>query len=313
MHSLTRKLYLKFAVCAFVVLPVLAHAGTLYVNCGGQRGLTRIQKAIQLLQQGETSGSNRILISGSCKENITIQSIDNLTLTAQNGASISDNSGGTLDVIDIFDSRRVLLNGFSINGGANGVVCSDASLCRFSGNTVQGSSGYGVIVASSQATLNGDSMQNNAGRGLSIINGGIVDATSVTLQGNGDGIVLNTRGTLTLSNSSVNGNQGFGIKAMTSSTSRLLGGVTVTANGADGVILLQSSQAKLENLLGVNMVTNNGGAGITLADLSFASFAPTTVVTGNSGGTDVVCTPQFSATRGALTNLAGGTTNCVEP
>src|SRR5215471_991937 len=109
MYSLIRKLYLKSAVCTFVVLPVLAHAGTLYVNCGGHRGLTQIQKAIHLLQQGEISGSNTILVSGSCKENITIQSIDNLTLTAQNGASISDNSGGTLDVIDIFDSRRVSL------------------------------------------------------------------------------------------------------------------------------------------------------------------------------------------------------------
>ncbi|HTT19576.1 MAG TPA: right-handed parallel beta-helix repeat-containing protein [Candidatus Sulfotelmatobacter sp.] len=312
MHSLITKLYLKSALCAFVVLPALAHAGTLYVNCGGHRGLTQIQKAINLLLQEETSGSNTILVSGSCKENITIQSMDNLTLTAQDGASISDNSGGTLDVVDIFDSRRVSLNGFTINGGANGVVCADASLCRFAGNTVQGSSGYGVIVASAQATLKGDRMQNNAGRGLSIINGGEVDATGVTVQGSLDGIALNTRGTLTLSNSTVNGNQNHGIVAVTSSTVRLFG-ATVTENAGDGVALQQSSQAKFDSLFAVNMVTNNGGAGVSVSDLSFAFFAPTSVVTGNGGGTDVVCAPQFSVTRGALTNIAGGSTNCVEP
>jgi len=307
-----RNMFLKSAVCAGLAFPVLSYAGTLYVNCNGHRGLTQIQKAINLLQQQETSGPNTILVSGSCQENITIQSLDNLTLTAQNGASITDASGGSLDVIDIFDSHRLSLNGFSINGGANGVVCADASLCRLSGNTVQTSSGYGVIVASSHATLNGDKMQNNAARGLSIINGGYVDATGVTVQGSFDGIVLNTRGTVTLSNSTITGNQNRGVLAVTSSTVRLIG-TNVTANGGDGVSLQQSSQAKFDSLFAINTVTNNGGAGVSVDDLSFAFFAPTSVVTGNVGGTDVVCNPQFSATRGALTNIGGGRTNCVEP
>jgi len=48
-------------------------------------------------------------------------------------------------------------------------------------------------------------------------------------------------------------------------------------------------------------------------DLSFAFFSSGNSITGNLGGTDVLCSPQFSATRGALTNIGGGTTNCVEP
>jgi hypothetical protein len=39
-------------------------------------------------------------------------------------------------------------------------------------------------------------------------------------------------------------------------------------------------------------------------------FAGTTV-RGNGGKTDVVCNPQFAATRG--TGTIGGTTDCVEP
>jgi hypothetical protein len=170
-----RESRLGSALCALVLFPVLAHAGPLYVNCRGHRGLTQIQKAINLLQQTETSGSNTILVSGSCKENITIQSMDNLTLTAQNGASFTDASNGTADVMDVIDSWRVSINGFTING-----------------------------------------------------------------------------------------------------------------------------------------ITNNGGAGVFLGDLSFAFFGVNSNVTGNAGGTDVVCDTQYSATRGALTNI-GGTTNCVKP
>ena len=66
--------------------------------------------------------------------------------------------------------------------------------------------------------------------------------------------------------------------------------------------------------IGAYSITGNGGAGVRLGDLSF-SFFDAGNVTGNLGGTDVVCGPQFSATRGALpaSNIGGGTTNCSEP
>jgi hypothetical protein len=312
MQTLMNKTHLWVLMWTLAVFPVAVQAGTLHVNCDSSTGLTRIQKAINFLQRAGSEGPTTILVSGSCKENITIQSMDNLTLTAQNGASITDRSHGNADLLDILDSRRVAVNGFAINGGANGVVCGDTSLCRFDGNTVQGSPNYGVVISNSQANLSGDTLQNNAGRGLSIINGGQANADSLTVQGNFDGIVLNTRGTLILSNSKVQGNQNRGILATTASTIRLFAS-TVTANAGDGVHLQQNSSARFDNFFGPNTITNNGGAGVSVGDLSFAFFDANGNVTGNVGGTDVVCNPQFSATRGALTNLGGGTTNCVEP
>jgi len=59
-------------------------------------------------------------------------------------------------------------------------------------------------------------------------------------------------------------------------------------------------------------VIGNGSNGVVVRDLSFAKFS-TSNVTSNLGGTDVNCKPQFPATRGALTDIGGGTTNCVEP
>ena len=57
-------------------------------------------------------------------------------------------------------------------------------------------------------------------------------------------------------------------------------------------------------------ISGNAGGGVAYSDLSMGDFVGSTV-SGNGGNTDVVCNPQFAATRG--TGGIGGTTNCVEP
>ena len=98
----TKELSVWAFLWSLVILPVVAQAATLHVNCDANKGLTRIQKAIN---QAGSEGPSTIVVSGSCKENVTIQSMDNLTLTAQNGASITDASNGTLDVMDVADKE----------------------------------------------------------------------------------------------------------------------------------------------------------------------------------------------------------------
>ena len=94
---------------------------------------------------------------------------------------------------------------------------------------------------------------------------------------------------------------------------------TVTGNGGNGINVIGHSTLQLG--FGGNgnggpgsSITNNSGAGIMVKDLSFANFLDgvTNVVTGNGGAKDVICNPQFPATRG-VTNIGGGTTNCIEP
>lgn len=301
--------------CILGLLSILilssAYAETLKVNCSSDKGLNKISKAIDMLQKSGSAGPNTIVVSGDCKENLVIQSMDNLTLTTSNGASISDRSRGASDVIDINDSRRVAIIGFTINGGASGVGCFGFSLCRLAGNTIQGSSGFGVWVVSSDAGLNGDIVQNHAARGLALVKGSL-NAEAITLQGNGDGAIANIHSTLSLSDSTVQGNFNRGVLAMNGSTLRMLNSV-VTANASDGIQLQRSSQMSMENFAGASSVTGNGGVGVNVGDLSFAFFDANSNITGNAAGIDVVCNPQFSATRGALNNLSGGITNCVEP
>src|SRR5437667_4634152 len=103
---------------------------------------------------GHPQGPNTIIVSGECKETLVIQSMDRLTLITKKGASITDPSGGTLAVVDIENSQRVTLQGFTINGGAQGILCSTASLCYLTGNTIQGPGRFGInVIKGSRAFL----------------------------------------------------------------------------------------------------------------------------------------------------------------
>jgi hypothetical protein len=291
-----------------------AGAMTLQVNCGARSGLSSIGAALKVLQTSESHGPATIKISGNCRENVLIQSFDRLTLTAVNHASISDASGGKLSVVDMEDSRDVAINGFTINAGSGenvyGVVCGDWSSCRFSANVIQGALGdfaAGLAVfGNSQATLDGDVLQNN-GLGLLIRTGSTV-RTGVgghpfIARGNVQGINIGRHSLANLA-ATVENSSDQGVVVLFQSTLDLTG--SITGSGSLGANVREASVVRFTTAT----ISDNAGAGVLVHDLSMVTFVDATV-TGNGGGTDVVCDPQFPATRG--TADIGGTTNCVEP
>jgi hypothetical protein len=102
-----------------------------------------------------------------------------------------------------------------------------------------------------------------------------------------------------------------GIQADINSSARL-SFTSISANGRDGLRLEGGAKAWLTNV----SVTGNTGHGVRLGDLAFARFQSDTISGNNTGAAtplDVVCDPQYSATRG-LGGLSGTTTNCpAEP
>ena len=291
-------------------------AATLYVNCGGKTGLSSIGAALKALQYSEGHGPSTINVSGACHENVVIQSIDRLTMNALKGASISDASGGTLDVINIGDSRDVAINGFTINAGndgvtfTNGILCGDFSLCRLSGNVIQGAAqgaGFGVF-GGAEGPVDGDTFQNN-GTGLQANSGGKVrsggQGRPITSQGNGSGIRAVRDGYVFLQ-ANVENNSQVGVWVAFHSTVELSGS-TISNNAGTGAFVWESSSARFTT---GSRITNNAGPGVVIQDLSMVLF-DTTTVTGNAAGADVVCAAQFPATRGV--GGTGGSTNCVEP
>jgi hypothetical protein len=257
-------------------------------------------------------------VSGACKENVVIQSFENISLVAQSGASLTDPSGGNLDVIDVIDTHEFSLQGFTINGGFSGVNCTDFSLCRFSGNTIQTAAGPGVAIRRSRATFQGDVIQNNSGRGLNILSVSTAVLVGVTVQNNAAAGVAAFFGSSLIAQNLVSQNNGGagGVRISDHSTLRLIDS-TLTANLGAGVYLDSNSEAEFEDSATLNLITKNGGSGVSLGDLSFANFNGADQITGNNtgnpGGVDVYCGLQFSATRGVLGNIGGGTTNCTEP
>jgi len=303
---------LGVSLCLSLFLLMSASVGwatTLNVSCAAKEGLHSIGAALRVLQNGEGHSPSTINVSGACRENVVIQSIDRLTLNAVNGASVSDASGGTLDVISIQDSRDVAINGFTINAGAgdsiNGITCGDFSICRLSHNVIQGATGGGgfTLFGQAQATLDGDVLQNN-GQGLLMRSGTKVRGGPFTSRNNGQGINIG-RQAFAFILAVVQNNSDAGVVVQWQSTLELTSG-TISGNGSVGALVRQSSFARFSD----STITGNAGGGVILQDLSMGNFIATSV-TGNGGVTDIVCSPQYSATRGVADT--GGTTNCVEP
>jgi Right handed beta helix region len=315
------------------------------ITCGDQPGSRTISGVLAHLDPTEP---HTIRVSGACQENVTITGFDRLKLIAQNGASITDASGGVTTVVSITDSLRVSFQGFTINGSGpsdqQGVLECITSNCFFSGNTFQNSGDSGAnVVRGAHAYFNGDVFDNTGGPGLFVGNGAYVLAIGVTAQRNADagvrvfastlqildstvqnnalaGILAGVNSTANIGHTTITGNGGDGIQVADNGTANV-SQTTITGNGGDGIGVISHSTLLLRSGGAIgNSVTGNHGAGILVKDLSFADLSASArapnVVTGNggAGGKDVLCSPQFPATRGVAGIVAaGGTTNCVEP
>ncbi len=279
-----------------------AQAINLTVNCDKKE---TIHKAVRLLADNNPQGPNTITVSGSCKENILINSIDRLTLITTKGASITDRSNGNLTVVDIEDSRSVTVQGFTINGGFVGVGCYSASVCYLTGNTVQAGVGFGVGVGGgSRAFLESNVIQNSGGRGSTVEGGSQMSSSNDVFQGNAaQGIALD--GAYFVASNSSFLNNGSGI--LSASSNLLLHGGTISGSIGNGMTMLAGSTVVFRDS---TTVTGNGGDGVHLEDASFAGFQSATV-TDNSSGLDVNCAPQFTITH--FVDRTGGITNCFEP
>ncbi len=291
-----------FLLVAIGAASQCAQAANLTVNCDNKE---TIRKALRVLAATNPQGPNTITVLGSCKGNFVIRGMDHLTLITKTGASITDRSGGTLPVVDIEDSQRVSLQGFTINGGAQGILCSTASLCYLTGNTIQGAVGYGFWVGrGSHAFLESNVIQNNGFLGANVDDGSQMFSSNDIFQSNELGVALGGGAYFVASNSSFL-NNGVGILA--AAANLLLHGGTISGSIGNGVTLLGGSIVVFRD--GAT-ITGNGGNGVHLEDASFAGFQSATV-TGNLSGLDVDCAPQFTITH--FVARTGGITNCVEP
>ncbi len=315
---LNRILLLVALVLALVVSP-LARAddddsttsATVTVDCNDGK---KINAALARLRK---QGPNTVKVKGTCNESVSIDGFKLLTLIAEPGASINDPTPSIPDdndVVDIFNSSEVTLQGFAINGGNIGVSCFAYTTCRLVDIHVQGAA-IGIALSRTSAFILGNSVIENNVVGVILIaasNLGIANSifggAGPVIQNNGDdGVRLFDNSSMALT-STIQNNAGDGIDANTGSSVRLANAV-LTGNGGNGVRV----RASVARFSGSNTINGNLGNGVLLQQLSFATFeSGGTTITGNASP-DVRCASSTAATVGATTNIGGGTTNCTEP
>ena len=240
--------YYKFSrvclVLAFLLLPAWLYAANLSVNCGSK---SPHKSSITAALQHLPPGPNTITVSGTCRENVLIAGIDDLTLAGTPGASVVDQSALTLAAIQIEHSKRVTIAGLEVVGGLNGIACVRASDCIINNNDVHGAVLSGIFVFEhSAATLAG----NHA-------------------HGNGPGVVV-----LGSSFAHLLG----GATPQPSDDPNIL-----EDNLAQGLVIGDGSSSRVEGTAAKpNIIRNNGGSGVWILHAVGALFSP--VITGNGIG-----------------------------
>ncbi len=328
----------KKYISAFGLLLLMgstAHATTLNVDCGGKAGLSSIGAALKILQFPLFSGPNVINVSGACHENILIQNMDRLTLNALNGASITDVSDGTHEVIDVAASTGFTLNGFTVtatcpsscmNGpGADAISCYQGAECLLINNTFSGAgNGAGIgVYPISKVMVQGGTVQNNYD-GLFTNDSGEMFVLGVTVQNNVYGVFLNHGGSVSIrvgadgvTPSVITNNTQQGIYTNLGGAVSVHAPANVTDNGADGIYLALGSKLFVGGGVGGSggiSISGNAGSGVSINDVSIAVFGGNAHVTGNAAP-NIACNAATVITVGAIA-AAGGIaglpyTNCT--
>lgn len=305
-------------VLGFLILTSLAfaeaNATTLTVDCSHPPTATRLASiggALKVLA-GPLGllGPNTINVSGACNENIAIDGMINLTLTAQPGASITDASGGAQAAINVTRSTNFALNNFAVRGGggifSTGIACTTNSTCYLSSNDIQNPSGTGIVGAIGAAVSLDHDVVERSVAGLILVDASRGELLTATIRNNtGPGVVASTHSFLVTNfSTTIANNGGIGVFLADHSSAQITA-TSVSANAGVGVF----AQSGSEVLFYPPLSTISGNAnGVAVQDLSWANFLNAAVtVSGSTNQPDIQCWGHFSGAAGAA---AAGPTNC---
>ncbi|MCI0620557.1 MAG: hypothetical protein L0387_02615 [Acidobacteria bacterium] len=319
-----RTAFVFAAICVLLLAAGSAYANDVSLDCDKKKTITAALAGLS------KQGPHTITVSGTCNESVVIDGFDTLTLVGTAGASINDPTPENLednDVVDIIQSRNVTVQGFTINGGVEGVACTQFSVCYLRELLVQGQSDNGVIYARSSGFVDNTTIQNTLFAGFQAVN-----SSNVILGSN----LFGTPGTTTIQNNGTEENGGIGVNANQGSNLtlfgvtiqnhahgdgaganfgaflRILGANTITGNGGNG-IGSNSSVVRIQAAGETVSITNNGGSGVNLANTStFQSQGGTLNVTGNTGNGIFVGHLSFVRLRAGRTISGNGSpdVNC---
>ena len=215
-------------------LSPIAEAATINVDCSimGQT----IQTAVNSAAAGDV-----IAVTGTCNENVLIRNEkQRLTLDGNNKAATINGSSASPTVN--IRGKGILIQGFTITGGLNGIQVNRGANAIINNNTVETATSSGILIDQlSFAVIKNSLIQNNGLHGIS------VQENSVARIG------FDSSSDTQASPNTIQNNTGRGISAAGVSSVRIVGN-TITGNGDDGIGVFRKSQADLA----ANTINGNG-------------------------------------------------------
>ena len=305
-----KKHFLGVAAALLLAAPVFsAQAAAVAVDCS-KKGTT-LTAAIAKLTKNV---SNTVTISGTCTEDVSVSGHTDLTLVGNPGAAITGtltpSAGTTLTV----SGSKITVQSLTINGGpsefATGASCTDRSICVFANVVIQagGPSQTGLSLQNqSSADVLGASLIRNNDTGLGVFGASTVNmrpnvdgAPGPVISGNGSvGAIVQDGSFLRTDDVRITGN-GTGVIAQRGSVIKILdetGFGSVDNNAGDGIVVRSSNAQVALN------VVDNGGNGVFIRQLAFATVFDGFDFSGNGGGFAVKCEdPVTSVSQGVPCN-----------
>jgi len=198
------------------------------------------------------------VVTGICHENVVIPAeIQRIAVDGQGRAVI--NASPSQDAVEIM-GREIVIRGFTIDGGQNGIVVARGGTAVIDGNTIQNAGmgsqgaqpGSGILVNQhSFAAIVNNTIQNSVREGIFILENSSarIGFAEVAAMGAGGNIVRD------------NGEDG--IRIIRTSMARIVN-ATIVNNKLDGVRIGQNSDAGLAN----NTISGNGENGLHVTQMS---------------------------------------------
>ena len=252
MNSLTDSAAL---VLIATLLSFPSHAALIDVDCASDN----LQSAINTASDGDV-----IRVKGLCIENILVPvDKDNLRITGLAGAIIQATSTDNNPVH--IRGRMISLLDINIQGGHNGVNVERGGSVTLNRVTVQDNANFGIAVTkNAYATIINSDIHSNVKSGI------LVGKTAHARIG-----FRNDKVTFSEPNQ-IRANGEYGVVINRSAVAEMVGN-TITDNTMAGVRVAESSSARIGEVgvsawAGPNYISNNGGPGVLVEDVSFAEI-----------------------------------------
>jgi hypothetical protein len=267
----------------FLFFPGAVRAQYLIVDCTG--ATPSAYPTINAALPNATPGST-ILVTGPCTENVSLNSMNALSLGAYYGQTATLNGG-----LYINNSQNVMLYGLNVtNPSGNGISVTssrsiDVDACTSNGNVGIGLSVFGM----SDVTVGASgTFDHNSAGGMSIGGNSFVSvdpwAGTVDISNNGGPGVwasqgnFATNGNTTITNnvSGPGSNPGFGIDLLGGAHAQIgaiIGQNVISGNQAGGAWLQETAEISFFSIGQPNLIQNNGPVGVSVGMGSQATFA----------------------------------------